>query len=319
MSKATTNVTGLEMRQAYAAVVEDLYREHPNEIFAMEADLSSAMATSGLKQAMGSHYVNVGIMEAHMVSAAAGINVAGGFAYVHSFGQFLARRAMDQVFVSLAYAQLSACLVGSDAGVTAEHNGGTHMTFEDVGILRVIPDITIYDVSDQVQFAAALRGAYERGGLTYIRTIRKAPKRSLYAADTDFGGDGARVLREGSDVSLFACGIEVAEALEAADLLAQKGISAEVVDVFRIKPLDDSVLLDSARRTGAVVTCENHNVINGMGSAVAELLAENQPTRQYRIGVRERFGQVGTTDWLMGDYGLTAADIATAAERLLGK
>lgn len=314
-----SEVVGLEMRKAYATVVADLFREHPDEIFAMEADLSSSMATSGLAGLMGDHYVNVGIMESHMVSASAGINISGGFAFVHSFGQFLARRAMDQIFVSLAYAQLSACLVGSDAGVTAEHNGGTHMTFEDMGIVRVIPGIHVYDVCDPVQFAAVLRGAHARKGLTYVRTIRKAPKRAIYAGDTDFGDSGARILRAGTDVSLLACGIEVAEALDAAEALAAKGVSAEVVDVFRIKPLDSDVILDSVRRTGAVVTCENHNVINGLGSAVAELLAESQPTPQYRVGVRERFGQVGTTGWLMGDYGLTSADIAGAAEGVLAR
>ncbi len=314
-----SDVVGMEMRKAYATVVGDLFREHPDEIFAMEADLSSAMATSGLSTLMGDHYVNVGIMEAHMVSASAGINVSGGYAFVHSFGQFLARRALDQIFVSLAYAQLSACLVGSDAGVTAEHNGGTHMTFEDMGIIRFIPGVHVYEVSDPVQFASVLRGAYARKGLTYVRTIRKKPKREIYAADTDFGDSGARVLREGTDVSLLASGIEVVEALEAAEALEARGISAEVVDVFRIKPLDDSVLLGSVRKTGAVVTCENHNVINGLGSAVAELLGENQPTPMYRVGVRERFGQVGTTDWLLGDYGLTASSIVTAAEGVLAR
>lgn len=172
-----SDVTGLEMRQAYAKVVGDLYAEHPGEIYALEADLSSSMSTSGLAEVMGANYVNVGIMEAHMVSLAAGLNLTGGFAFAHSFGQFLARRAMDQIFVSLAYAGLSGCLVGSDAGVTAEHNGGTHMTFEDMGIVRVIPKATVYEVSDPVEFEHALRDAYARKGLTYIRTIRKAPKR----------------------------------------------------------------------------------------------------------------------------------------------
>lgn len=312
-----SDVVGLEMRQTYAKVVADLYQEHPAEIYALEADLSSSMSTSGLATVMGSHYVNVGIMEAHMVSLAAGLNISGGFAYAHSFGQFIARRAMDQIFVSLAYAGLSACLVGSDAGVTAEHNGGTHMTFEDAGIVRVIPHATVYEVSDPVQFQAALIDAYERKGLTYIRTIRKKPKQELYRAGTDFGGAGATVLREGSDVTLIASGIEVAEALAAADTLAAEGVQAEVIDAFRLKPLDEVTIVASARKTGAVVTCENHNVINGLGSAVAEVLGEQQPTPMYRIGVRNRFGQVGTTAYLMGDYGLTASDIAERAKAVI--
>ncbi|MDR0416119.1 MAG: hypothetical protein LBH76_02155 [Propionibacteriaceae bacterium] len=306
------DMAGLEMRQVYAAVVEELFEAHPDEVFALEADLSSSMATAGLGAKLGSHYVNVGIMEAHMVSAAAGVNLAGGFAFAHSFGQFLARRALDQVFVSLAYAGLDACLVGSDAGVSAEHNGGTHMTFEDMGIVRVIPNLHVYDVSDQVQFAAVLREAYHRRGLTYIRTVRKRPPRPLYSAGDAFAA-GARVLRAGESVSLFACGIEVAQALEAADCLANLGVTAEVVDVYRVKPLDEAILLGSASRTGAVVTCENHSVINGLGSAVAELLGEWLPTPLRRVGVRDRFGQVGDTAYLLAEYGLDAAAITAAA------
>lgn len=314
-----SDVTGLEMRQAYAKVVGDLYTEHPGEIYALEADLSNSMSTTGLGKIMGANYVNVGIMEAHMVSVAAGLSITGGFAYAHSFGQFIARRAMDQIFVSLAYAGLSGCLVGSDAGVTAEHNGGTHMTFEDMGIVRVIPGVTVYEVCDPVQMDAALRDAYARKGLTYIRTIRKKPKREIYAPGTDFTQAGAKVLREGSDVSLIASGIEVVEALDAAELLAADGISAEVIDAYRIKPLDAEVVLASAAKTGAVVTCENHNVINGLGSAVAEVLGEGHPVPQYRIGVREQFGQVGTTDYLMDFYHLTAADIAAKAKEVIAR
>lgn len=313
------DVSGLEMRQTYAKVVADLYAQHPEEIYALEADLSSAMSTSGLAKVMGPHYVNVGIMEAHMVGLAAGLNISGGFAFVHSFGQFLARRAMDQIFVSLAYAGLSACLVGSDAGVTAEHNGGTHMTFEDMGLVRVIPGVTVFEATDPIQFQAALVGAYERKGLTYIRTIRKKPKREVYAPGTDFGAAGARVLREGTDVTLVATGIEVAEALEAAELLAVKGISAEVIDSYRVKPLDAGVILASARKTGSVVTCENHNVINGLGSAVAEVLAESHPVPMRRVGIREEFGQVGTTAYLLDYYRLTGSAIAEQAEALLAR
>lgn len=309
------SVKGMEMRAAYAETVLDLFGQNPESVYALEADLSSSMSTQRLASAMGEHYLNVGIMEAHMVSAAAGICLSGGYAFVHSFGQFLARRAMDQIFVSLAYAGLDACLVGSDSGVTAEHNGGTHMTFEDLGLMRVIPGATIVEVSDPTQFAAVLRQAHERRGLTYIRTVRKKV-REVYPEPVDFSA-GAVVLREGRDVSLFASGIEVAEALDAAELLAARGISAEVIDLFQVKPLNAAVVLASARKTGAVVTAENHSVINGMGSAVAELLAEEHPTRMRRVGVRERFGQVGTTRYLMEQYGLTAEAIAAETERLL--
>lgn len=312
-----TSLAGLEMRKAYAATVEELYHEHPNEVFALEADLSSSMSTLGLKPIMGGHYLDVGIMEAHMIGTAAGLNVVGGYAFVHSFGQFLTRRAMDQIFVSLAYTKLSACLVGSDAGVTAEHNGGTHMTFEDMGIVRVIPGIHVYDVCSPVQLGYVLRQAYDRKGLTYIRTQRKKPAADVYEDGMDFGASGAHVLREGSDVTLLACGIEVPEALVAAEQLAAQGIQAEMVDVFRIKPLDADVILGSVAKTGCVVTCENHNVVNGLGSAVSELLAEQLPAPLWRVGVREEFGQVGATRYLMEQYGLEADSIVAAASAVV--
>ncbi len=310
-------MSGPEMRQVYAQTVEELWLEAPNDVFALEADLSSAMSTTRLAPIMGPNYVNVGIMEAHMIGVAAGVSLAGGFAFVHSFGQFLARRAMDQIFVSLAYAHLSACLVGSDSGISAEHNGGTHMTFEDLGILRGIPQITCFDVCDPIQFAAILKQARAEGGLTYVRTIRKLAPRELYEPDADFSDCGAKVLKSGQDVTLIACGIEVAEALTAADMLAQRGIRAEVIDAYRIQPLDAEIILNSAAKTSAVVTAENHNVRNGLGSAVAELLAEELPTKMRRVGIRDRFGQVGTSDYLSRDYGLDAATITDRALALL--
>ncbi len=314
-----SNLHGLELRKAYAATVEEVFREHPDQVYALEADLSSSMGTQGLREVMGPHYLDVGMMEAHMIATAAGLNVVGGYAYVHSFGQFLTRRAMDQIFVSLAYAKLSACLVGSDAGVTAEHNGGTHMTFEDMGIVRLIPGIHVYDLCSPVQMGYVLRQARERGGLTYVRTQRKKAELDVYPDGTDFGDSGARVLREGTDVSILACGIEVPEALVAADQLAEHGISAEVVDVFRVKPLDEDVLLASVRKTGAVVTAENHNVQNGLGSAVAELLGERLPTPMRRVGIREQFGQVGTTRYLMEQYGIDATGMVDAVTAVLGR
>lgn len=312
-----SDLAGMELRKAYAATVEQLWREHPEQVYALEADLSSSMSTIGLRDIMGPHYLDVGIMEAHMIATAAGLSVVGGYAYVHSFGQFLTRRAMDQIFVSLAYARLSACLVGSDAGVTAEHNGGTHMTFEDMGIVRLIPGIHVYDVCSPVQLAHVLRQARERGGLTYVRTQRKAAETDVYPDGHAFGEAGAIVLREGTDVTLLACGIEVPEAMVAAEQLAAQGISAEVVDVFRVKPLDVDVILGSVRKTGAVVTCENHNVQNGLGSAVAELLGEELPTPMRRVGVREQFGQVGTTRYLMEQYGIDAAGMVAAVQEVL--
>lgn len=307
--------TAKEMRQVYAETVYNLAQKDP-DVMVMEADLSSSMSTGSLKDKLPNQYVNVGIMEANMMSLAAGLSITGRKPFLHSFGQFLTRRAFDQLFVSLAYARLSAVLVGSDAGVTAEHNGGTHMTFEDMGLMRSVPKASVYEASDPTQLAFLLEKGYKEGGVHYIRTIRKNTIK-LYDENTNF--EKAQLLRDGTDVTIVASGIMVAEALEAADLLAKEGIKAAVIDMFYIKPLDGETLLNSVMKTGKVVTAENHNVNNGLGSAVCEYLAENYPVPVRRIGVREQFGQVGLTSYLQEFYGLTAENIVKEAKTLVNK
>lgn len=312
-----TDKNKIEMREIYANTVEHLYKNDDN-VYALEADLSNAMSTKKLKDIMGKNYVDLGIMEANMIGVASGINLAGGYAFVHSFGQFLTRRAMDQIFISLAYSNLSACLVGSDSGVTAEHNGGTHMSFEDMAILRVIPNINIYDVCDPIEFEYVLKKAYKQKQLAYIRTARKQPEINIYGANEKFEDDkGAKVLKTGSDVSLLACGIEVGEAVKASEKLRQKGIDAEVIDVYRIKPLDENTILQSAKKTKKIVTCENHSIIGALGSAVAELLSEKEPTQLKRVGIKDKFGQVGQIDYLKKEYRISCDDIVNAALEIL--
>lgn len=305
----------IEMRKQYANTLQELY-EHDKNVFALEADLSSSMATAGLKKTMGSNYLNVGIMEANMVGVAAGINVAGGVCFVHSFGQFIARRAMDQVFVSLAYAKVHCILVGSDAGVSAEHNGGTHMTFEDTGIMRTIPGVYIYDVSDPVQLAYLMKKAYATPGVHYIRTIRKKLE-PIYDVHETF--ENAKLLREGNHVSLIANGICVQEALKAAEELQQSGIECDVIDAFSVQPLDKDTILASAKKTNCVVTIENHNVNNALGSAVAEMLSENYPTKLVRMGVKNSFGQVGSMDYLKKFYQIDASSIVHTVKEVVNK
>ncbi|AQY51733.1 transketolase C-terminal [Listeria weihenstephanensis FSL R9-0317] len=302
----------IEMRQVYADTIRKLAASDSN-VIALEADLSSSMSTGSLKNELPGQYVNVGIMEANMMGVAAGLSILGRKPFIHSFGQFVTRRAFDQVFVSLGYAQLSAVIVGSDAGVSAEHNGGTHMTFEDIALMREIPNVHVYEASDATQFGWLLENSYQKGGLHYIRTIRKNATR-LYDEGTTF--DNAKVLTTGSDITICATGIMVTEALKAAQILKTEGIFAEVIDMFSIKPLDGATLLQSVQKTGCVITAENHNINGGLGSAVAEFLGENHPVPLQRIGVREQFGQVGLMPFLQEFYGLTAANIVTTAQNL---
>lgn len=301
-----------EMRLVYSDFLAQVGQEDTT-IAAIEADLSSSMATNKLSSVLGGRYVNVGIMEQEMVGVAAGLSLLGYKPYIHTFGPFASRRVYDQVFISLAYAQLNATVIGSDAGVSAEMNGGTHMPFEELGLMRLIPKARIYEVSDDVQFQAVLKETIKVDGLKYIRTIRKAPT-AIYQGGEDFS-KGYCVLRQGEDMTLLASGIMVEQALKAADQLEAQGVSVQVIDLFRIKPIHEDI---PALLSGKpVLTVENHNRIGGLGSSICELMATDLTTPVHRIGIEESFGQVGQQVYLMDVYGLTAEHIVKQAQLML--
>lgn len=304
----------IEMRQMYANTLLELAQNNPN-VIALEADLMSAISTNKISSKIPKQIINSGIMEANMMGVAAGLSLTGKIPYVHTFAQFATRRAFDQLFVSGAYAQLNIKILGSDSGVTAEHNGGTHMAFEDLGLVRLIPNAQVYEVSDATQLGYLLRKIEKEYGIHYIRTIRKNAVK-IYDENEIFETGKGKVLREGGDVTIIASGIMVAESLRAADLLQDLGIQATVIDMFSIKPIDKELIVKYAEKTKAVVTAENHNVIGGLGSAVAEVLSEQCPTRMRRIGVKEQFGQVGKVDYLKEFYKLTAKDIVDAVQEV---
>ncbi|MBY5034312.1 transketolase family protein [Streptococcus gallolyticus] len=293
-----------EMRKVYSDFLAEFGQKNET-IAAIEADLSSSMSTNKLGDVLGKRYVNVGIMEQEMMGVAAGLAIQGFKPYIHTFGPFASRRVYDQVFLSLGYAQLPATIIGSDAGVSAEMNGGTHMPFEDLGLMRLIPKARVYEVSDDIQFAAVLEETLAGEYLNYIRTIRKAPT-AIYQGGEDFS-KGYCILRTGTDATIVASGIMVEEALAAADSLAEQGIDVQVIDLFRIKPIDASLTEHLLGKP--VITAENHNRIGGLGSAICELLACQSQTPVYRVGVEEAFGQVGKMDYLKEVYGLTAQAI----------
>lgn len=293
-----------EMRLVYSDFLAEMGKSNP-ALAALEADLSSSMSTNKLATILGERYVNVGIMEQEMIGVAAGLSILGYKPYLHTFGPFASRRVFDQIFLSLGYAQLNATVIGSDAGVSAEMNGGTHMPFEDLALMRLIPKARVYEVSDDIQFRAVLDETLKEDGLNYIRTIRKAPT-AIYQGDEDFS-KGYCVLRKGADATIVASGIMVEQALKAADSLKEAGIAVQVIDLFRIKPLHQDLLGLLAGKP--VITAENHNRIGGLGSAICELVSTNPATPVYRVGVDEAFGQVGQQAYLMEVYGLTAEKI----------
>jgi transketolase len=262
---STFELENVEMRQMYASTILDLAKRNPN-VIALEADLMSAISTNKIINEIPSQMINCGIMEANMIGVGAGLSITGKIPYLHTFAQFATRRAFDQLFVSGAYARTNLKIIGSDSGVTAEHNGGTHMAFEDLGLVRLIPGATVYEASDSTMLGFLLRKIENENGIHYIRTIRKKAVK-LYAKDESFETGKGKIVRDGSDVTIVASGIMVAEALQAAKILEEQGIHAAVIDMFTIKPIDRELVVKYAEKTGYVVTAENHNIIGGLGSS----------------------------------------------------
>lgn len=301
-----------EMRSVYRDFLIDTNKED-DRIVALEADLSSSMSTNNLNKVLGDRYINVGIMEAEMIGVAAGLSLSGFKPYIHTFGPFATRRVFDQVFISLAYAQLSATIIGSDAGVTAEMNGGTHMSFEDLGLMRLIPNSVVYEVCDDVQFDAILRKTINAKGLNYIRTDRKVPV-PIYSGKEDFS-KGFFKLREGDDLIIVTSGIMVSRCLKVADILKERGFSVSVIDLFRVKPVSDEVI--KILQNHSILTVENHNVIGGLGSAISDLLCSYSDTPIVKMGVMEQFGQVGKVEFLLEKYGIDEESILKKSLEIL--
>jgi transketolase len=313
---ASANVVEeVEMRAVFANTLMELARAEPR-IMLLDADLMVAAGTQPFAAEFPQRTVDCGVMEANMAGVAAGLSVEGFIPFMHTFAAFCSRRALDQIWLSCAYALENVKIIGSDPGVAAALNGGTHMSFEDMGIMRMIPGATVVDPTDSVMLTDMLRKAASSYGIWYIRLFRRNAVR-IYSSGSSFEIGKACKLREGTDVSLVACGICVHEALRAHELLKQQGIDASVIDAVTVKPLDRGTLLAEAKRTGRVVTCENHSCANGLGSAVAEVLAEEGTGRLARIGVREDFGEVGPVDYLKRRFRLTGEDIAEAAAGLV--
>ena len=284
----------------------------------LDADLMSSIGMSRVAKQYPERVIDCGIQEANMIGVACGLSAVGKIPFAHSFGIFASRRCFDQLFLSAAYAGNSLRVIGSDAGVCAEYNGGTHMPLEDITLIRAIPGSRILDISDGEMIYDIIKKTAYMDGFTYIRTPRKA-SRALYAEGSEFTIGKGIVVKEGSDVTIITSGIMVAEALEAAKLLSAQGISAAVIDMFTVKPLDEALVLEYAEKTGCIVTAENHNATGGLGGAVAELLAQKRPTVQEFIGVGQRFGEVGPMSYLKEQFGLTAEDIAEKARRAIAR
>jgi transketolase len=316
--KAENNVLEeVMMRDVYCRTLIDLAKNNPR-IVALDADLMKSMGMIPFQQAFPERTFNCGVQEANMIGIAAGLSATGKVPYAHSFGTFATRRCFDQIFLSAAYAKLNVRIIGSDPGVTAAFNGGTHMPMEDMGIMRNVPEMTVIEPVDSIMFADIVRQLADLYGVFYVRLLRRNAIQ-IYEEGSTFTIGKAITLKAGNDVTIMATGLLVAESLKAAEILYTRGIEARVVNVFTIKPLDREMVIQCAEETGCIITAENHNIIGGLGSAVAEVLVEDFPVPMGRIGCRDRFGEVGPVEYLKEIFGMTAQHIADKAVEVLNK
>lgn len=300
-----------EMRKAFCDTLLEL-SEYNKKIVVMDADLMGAMGTKPFAEKYPERTIDCGIQEANMIGAAAGLSAVGMIPFAHTFGAFASRRAFDQVFLSGAYAKSNIKVIGSDPGITAQINGGTHMPFEDMGLMCSVPGMTVIEPTDIAMLRWALKemaGAY---GMHYMRLVRKSCMK-IYQDGSQFDMNRAVTLKNGTDVTVIASGYCVAEAIKAGEILKGRGIDARIINVFCWKPIDQETIINAAIETGAVVTAENHNVMTGLGAAVANVIVKNRPVPMEMVGVQDEFGEVGFVDYLSERFGLNAEHIVKAA------
>ena len=304
----------MEMRAVYAECLAQMM-EQDRHVVVLDADLAKASGTRKLYERFPDQMFDCGVAEQNMASIAAGLASYGFKPWIECFTPFATRRICDQIAISIAYARQNVKIVGTDPGISAELNGGTHMSMEDIGVLRSIPGMVIFEPVDEVQLRAAMPvlNAYE--GVLYMRLFRKVQP-VIFPEDYRFELFRADTLREGRDLSIFVSGMMTKDALDAAERLREEGVEAEVINVHTIKPIDRETVLASARKTGAVLTVENHNVIGGLRSAVLEALSEEK-LPVCAVGVQDRFGEVGRLPYLREVMGLTAENVVAAAKKAL--
>ena len=303
-------------RESYGNGLVELGAKYP-EIVVLDADLAESTKTVYFKKAYPDRFFDCGIAEQNMVAVAAGLATCGKIPFCSSFAMFASGRAFDQIRNGVAYPKLNVKICATHAGITVGEDGATHQCLEDMGIMRTIPNMVILNPGDDVEAKAALRAAAEHKGPVYMR-FGRAPVPVLFDEATfQFEIGKGQILAEGSDVTIVATGIMLEAALAAKELLANEGISAEVIDICTIKPIDRDLLLASAAKTGAVVTAEEHNIIGGLGSAVAEVLSEGLPVPMRRVGVEDQFGRSGKVPALLEYYGLTAENIVRKAKEAI--
>ena len=302
----------MEMRAVYAQCLAEMM-ERDRHVVVLDADLSKASGTRNLYERFPGQMFDCGVAEQNMASIAAGLSSYGFKPWIETFTPFATRRICDQITISIVYAKQNVKVVGTDPGISAELNGGTHMSMEDIGVLRSIPGMVIFEPVDEVQLRAAMPVLDTYKGCVYMRLFRKVQP-VIFPEDYKFDLFKADLLKEGRDLTIFVSGMMTKDVLDASALLKEQGIDAEVINVHTIKPIDRETVIASARKTGAVLTVENHNVIGGLHSAVVEALAEEK-VPVCAVGVQDRFGEVGKIPYLREVMGLTVENIVETAKK----
>lgn len=303
-----SEVKKIATRESYGNALVNLGKEH-DDLIVLDADLAGATKTGIFKKAFPERHLDCGIAEANMAGIAAGLSTCGKVPFISTFAMFAAGRAYEQVRNSIGYPHLNVKIGATHAGISVGEDGATHQCLEDLALMREIPGMVVINPSDDVEARAAVKAAYEHVGPVYLRFGRLALPVINDTPDYKFEIGKGIVLKEGTDVTVFATGLCVSSALEAAEMLEKDGISAKVVNIHTIKPLDEELVVKAAKETGKVVTVEEHSVIGGLGSAVCEVLSEKAPTKVLRVGIQDVFGESGPAVELVHKYGLDAEGV----------
>lgn len=305
-------------REAYGKALVELGRVN-QDIVVLDADLSKSTKTAGFAKEFPDRFFDMGIAEADLMTTAAGLSTCGKIPFASTFAMFATGRAFEQIRNSICYPDLNVKIAATHAGITVGEDGASHQSVEDMSLMRSIPNMTVICPCDDVETNAAIKAVSIYKGPVYIRLGRLAVPTVNDPDNYNFEIGKAIKLNDGNDVSIFACGVMVNEAIKASEELEKNGISAEVINIHTIKPIDTESVINSARKTGAVITCEEHSIIGGLGSAVCEVLSENYPVPVKRIGIMDSFGESGKPAELMKEYGLTASNIVFAAKEVISR
>lgn len=303
-------------REAYGKALAALANTNEN-VVVLDADLSKSTKTADFKAVAPEKFFNMGIAEGNMMGVAAGLSTCGKVPFVSTFAMFAAGRAFEQIRNSICYPKLNVKVCATHAGLTVGEDGASHQAIEDISLMRSVPNMVVINPADDIETEAAIKAVAEMEGPCYVRLGRMAVSRVNDEANYNFVIGKGITLAEGNDVAIIATGIMVEAALEAKEELAKEGINARVINIHTIKPIDEELIIKAAKETGVIVTAEEHSIIGGLGSAVAEVVSENCPVPVLRVGVKDTFGESGKPNELLEKYGLTSNDIVNKVKKAL--